>query len=746
VKRAARDWGVFALVQAALCVAVYGSAIWGARLLAPLDIAPAIFPAYKFVDPNSNGVPDNHYIIDQLAYDLPLQTVIYDAYRRGEIPWWDPYTHGGRPLLADAHINGTDPIRILCYLTLPFELAYNWNLILHSVVAAAGMFALLRFWRFRIFTCTVLAIAWQFSGAFVLHFGHPWIAGTFVWFPLIWLFWERALAKERSFVRNTAYASFLCGAVFYSGNLQSHLYLPVFALALMLGRFPAGRQALLRATASVSISGLLGAALAAPVLANQVEFFLLSSRDVATNLEWWKHPARLLLSLGGIFPWVFGTFRTFDVGRVVDSTGAAWLMFCGSAITGLAIVGALSGRRLSMTSRRIWATSLWLVGVYLVVAGTPLYHIFYLRMAPLGILGLIPLAAIGLGAVLSSEWMARCKLAITCSVLAVLVAATINAIALVAYPAFKERLANAALAADAVNRTFPTGSKALRLFQVDNFPAEVSLRNLETALSLLSLLLLSAAIGCKDKGRRRRLVYGAVVFSLLPVIGFAARFIPDHPVSKFKLLHAGGPAQKRAIDLVAQSGGRILDREMRVFPFAMGSLYRVHTVHGYSALQPPGIFRRPKHAELPPEFGADFALCLSDAGSLSVEPLSTHPPLGRLIPASDQEVVVAEETLNTLTIRQKESLPLAFYRSDTPYPGWTNYHPQTVFEIENGVYTIVKVEKAAPNGYITFTYIPQFLDTGKIALNIAAAILLAAIASSFLTDALKRFASHRDIV
>ncbi len=746
MKSAFRDWGVFALIQAALCLAVYGSALWGARLLAPLDIAPAIFPAYKFVDPTSTGVPDNHYIIDQLTYDLPLQTVIYDAYRRGEIPWWDPYTHGGRPLLADAHINGTDPIRILCYLTLPFELAYNWNLVLHSIVAAAGMFALLRFWRFGLFTCTVLAIAWQFSGAFVLHFGHPWIAGTFVWFPLIWLFWERALAKERSFVRNTACAAFLCGAVFYSGNLQSHLYLPVFALAFLVGRLFTDREALLRATASVAVSGVLGAALAAPVLANQVEFFLLSSRDVAADLEWWKHPARLLLSLGGIFPWALGTFRTFDVGRVVDASGVAWLMFCGSAIAGLSIVGALTGRRLSPHHRGIWTTSLCLVGAYLVVAGTPLYHFFYLRIAPLGILGVVPLAAIGIGSILSIAWQARLKLAIFCSVLVLLMATTINTITLIVYPVFKETVTEAATTADTINRTFPTGSKALRLFQVNNFPAETSLRNPETALSLLGLLLLCAAMGCKAESRRQSFIYAAVILSLLPAIGFAARFIPDQPVSKFELLRAGGPAQQQAMDLVGHSGGRILDREMRVFPFAMAALYRVHTVHGYSALQPSGIFRRPEGNKLPPEFGADFAINLSEKGALSVESLSTHPPLGRFIPDSGQQVAVAEETLNSLTIRQSEDLPIGFYRSDTPYPGWMTYDPQTALEGKDGVCTLVRGTTGPSNGYITLLYIPRFLDMAKFALIVSATILVASLAGSFLRGTLNAFPRQHDSV
>ena len=55
------------------------------------------------------------------------------------MPWWDPYNYGGRPLLADAHINGTDPVRCLAYWLLPFELAYNWTLIGHSLLAGISM-------------------------------------------------------------------------------------------------------------------------------------------------------------------------------------------------------------------------------------------------------------------------------------------------------------------------------------------------------------------------------------------------------------------------------------------------------------------------------------------------------------------------------------------------------------------------------------------------------------------------------
>jgi hypothetical protein len=713
VKSASRAWGIFALIQTTVYLVVYGSALWGARFLAPLDIAPAIFPAYKFVDPTSNGIPDNHYIIDQLTYDLPLQTVIYDAYRRGEIPWWDPYTYGGRPLLADAHINGTDPIRLLCYFTLPFELAYNWNLVLHSLVAAAGMFALLRFWRFGVFTSTTMAVAWQFSGAFVMHFGHPWIAGTFVWFPFIWICWERALLAGFSSVRSTVVASFLCGASFYSGNLQSHLYLSLFGLVFLVGHLPADRRTTARLVAVVVASGILGVALAAPVLANQLEFFLLSTREVATNLQWWQHPAKVLLSLGGVFPWATGTFRTLDVGKVVNSSGNAWLVFCGSTTFVLAVLGFLGRRKTSEDQLSLWKTSVSLIASYLLILGTPLALIFYSRVAPLAVLGIVPLASIGLRWLTSDAWVARPKIAAALALTALLMVAAINIGALLVYPATKAALARSALAADAASKAFPAGSKALRMFQVENFPDEVSIRNPETGLSVAGLLLLSGAAGSGARRRRHCLAYASVFVSLLPALSFASRFIPDQPIEMLRQLKTGGPFQQQAMELVRGNNGRIFDRNEQVFPYAMAALYKVHTIHGYSALQPRSIFRQHTEQDLKASFGADFAVDLTGGGPLEVTLLSLQPPMGRFVTHGDGNLAVENETLNKLEIKVLQESPPIFKRTDTPYPGWKADSTCRLGNPDNRLWTEIQLTDFHGSA-VTLEYRPTYLTAGVV--------------------------------
>ena len=139
----------FAAANVLLLLFVFRGALWGGALLAPLDIPPALFTQYRHVLPAQPPVPANHYIIDGIYYDLPLQKTIHEAYRSGEMPWWDPYSFAGRPLLADAHINGTDWVRVLCDRLLPFEAAYNWTRILHFFISGLGMLLLLRAFGFE---------------------------------------------------------------------------------------------------------------------------------------------------------------------------------------------------------------------------------------------------------------------------------------------------------------------------------------------------------------------------------------------------------------------------------------------------------------------------------------------------------------------------------------------------------------------------------------------------------------------
>lgn len=134
----------FLLLNALTCLVVFRDALWGKTFPAPLDVAPAAFAKFDFVHRSATGVVANNWLSDQLRYDLPIQCTVFDAYRRAEMPRRNAYTLVGRPLLADAHINGTDPIRILMCHLLPFELACNRTRVLHFFFMGLGVFLLVR--------------------------------------------------------------------------------------------------------------------------------------------------------------------------------------------------------------------------------------------------------------------------------------------------------------------------------------------------------------------------------------------------------------------------------------------------------------------------------------------------------------------------------------------------------------------------------------------------------------------------
>ena len=585
----------FCVLGALLALALFRGALWGERLLAPLDTAPALLSKYRWMDPQSSGIPANHYTIDQLTYDLPLQRTIYDAYRRGEVPWWDPYTFGGRPLLADAHINGTDPIRLVCYALLPFELAYNWTLILHWVASALGMYCLLRRWRFHEVTCLGLAFAFACAGYHAIMFGHPWNTGSFLFYPWLWLAWDAWITGRRWWA--WPLGSLAVAGGFYAGNIQSHAYLVVFALVVLVAEGGRSREAWRRTFPLVAVTGILGAMLAAPVLAGQVEFYLRSVRPVPVPLNpvsWLSG----LASLAAVHPWALGTFRTLDLSKFVGQYALGFVVFIGSAASLLAVLGFVRGRD-HAPRPAIRRVAVGLVLAYFVILSTPLQAALYTRSAGLAVLGLTVLAALGIEHLRASSEPLR-RWGWTLAGLAAGLTVVLNLVAFVVYPRLLPRVREAVLGR-AGTQTSLDAAPALREFQVRNLPNEISVRNPETILATAGLLAL-AALFLRPEWRRQRGVWPALLaLNLAPVALFYARFIPNQPVAAWHRLEAGGPEQSRVAATLAASPRRLLDAAPliydQLFPNCLGHLYGVRALHGYSALIPQCLLNLPADAQ-----------------------------------------------------------------------------------------------------------------------------------------------------
>jgi hypothetical protein len=220
----------------------------------------------------------------------------------------------------------------------------------------------------------------------------------------------------------------------------------------------------------------------------------------------------------------------------------------------------------------------------------------------------------------------------------------------------------------------------MRLFQIESFSKEVSLRNPEAALTVLASLLftfgLFRATASTDSLSRNRMVFLALSMGTLPVLMFHARFRPKHPIELWHRMLAGGDAQLEAMKMAR--GGLRLDESDQIlsnmiFPNAMGTLYRVHCVQGYSALQPPGVFLYPDGAPpLSDDWRAD--LVISESGISLTAAAEKSKPHSRFRRASDggpADVSILKESHNSVTLDVSGHDPaVPLVRTDTYYPGW----------------------------------------------------------------------------
>lgn len=699
-----KAWVVFGLGQVLAVLFVFRGALNGTSLLAPVDLAPALFPRWAHVGPTDTD-PANHVIVDQLTYDLPLQWTIYRSVRAGEIPWWDPYMLAGRPLLADAHVNGTDPVRGLCYGTLPFELAYNWTIVLHFAIAGAGMFWLLMGLGTRTAIAAGFALAWEFSGGLVITVGHPWIMASFAWYP--WL-WGAARASLRSAGAGASAATaLLSAAVFYSGNLQSHAYLPILAVGLVLGESARGRGFSTRGLMRFGVAIGCGVLLAGPVLVNQLEFYLLNVRasDIGVRTRPWL--GALLTAAGMVHPWMLGTFRTLDLGKVAGMNQLGFCLYAGPVVLAAAMAGA-GARGLAAWRCVEGRTSLFLVLAYLGVVGTPLHDVLYTRSAGLGLLGLVVLGSLGLerlcrGGEESVGWgrgAAWLALAILC---------VSGVEAYWVWPRIRGGV-EAELRRRLENRESAIGEASrLRERQLRVFPTETGWRNPEVLLNATGWFCVSAML-LRGNWRRRGILQAALVgINVLPLVLFAGRFVPRSSIESWHKLRDGSAEHRRVADLLSVRGDRIWEVGPYVnhwFPNAMSHFFEVRAVAGYSALNPRTLHNLPGKSE---EY--------QRSGDLRWEEDHWEEPRSwgrfRWVDGVVREAVFRQRGLLGFELRFSRPASGDLIWTDTRYPGWTVLGDGRRLALRDEGACFTRIPVAEPVSVLEFSYRPAWLSAGN---------------------------------
>jgi hypothetical protein len=715
------QWAGFLLINGVILAVLFWPAMTGQKMLAPLDIAPNFFSKFRYVDPEATGVPANHYIVDLILGDVSRNLLVHEAWQRREMPWWDPHIEGGKPLAAEANaVNISDPFKVILFHLLPFEIAYNWIRIVPFFVSGLLAFGLLRHFGFSFVPALWGGSLYEFAGCNAMMFAGPTVQASFVYYPLLWLLWDRGIREHK--ISWFLGSGLVTALIFLSGNLQSHTYPFLFALAFLVGYGWRHRERWRLLLFGSGASLAMGLCLAAPFLFSQVELFFLSTREVQPEFIP-RHMLSGVASLAAFFPWLLGTFRTLDLSKFFGQTGLGFWPYIGSAALIIAVLGG--GLRLGDGSREadLKRTALALVTTYLVVCSTPLLAVLYTRTAWLAVLGIVVMLAFGYRRLAEVTTPLR-RWGWTVILMTAVIAAAMNMGGLVFYPRVQPKVEARFLEQQRSNPSLDEAT-ALRRFQVANLANEVTFRNREVLLAAAGMLALG--IWLLRPVKPKLCINAILVLSTLPLLWFTHRFIPMQPMALWNRIRAGGPEQLRVAETMKPSGQRLLEtapgRNELVFPGAMGQLFGMHVLHGHSSLilKNAGLLGPTTDKRGPPFF--DYEYRSERRGMERGEFLkTTESPTARFHwnSPNERKIAIESETLTTLTLAISPGTDGELIRTDTYYPGWRIETPADAsMQFEPPCFTRIHVPGATTR--VKLKYEPRWLQPG---IYVAASSLL----------------------
>jgi len=136
---------------------------------------------------------------DLSLYFYPLRHLMVEMVKSGQLPLWNPYIYCGIPFLATLQSGFLYPFSILFYI-LPFNLGFNWFIILHYFLAAVFTYHLAKHYGIERAGAVASGIIFAFSGYLLSVSNMNTTLTSVIWLPLVILWWDRLLGirgKER---------------------------------------------------------------------------------------------------------------------------------------------------------------------------------------------------------------------------------------------------------------------------------------------------------------------------------------------------------------------------------------------------------------------------------------------------------------------------------------------------------------------------------------------------------------------
>jgi hypothetical protein len=198
---------------------------------------------------------------DAVDVHYSMQKYFAASVLSGKLPYWTPYIYSGFPFLADPQTGAWYPLNWPFFLIGVSPKALEWELALHCLLAAFGMYWFtLEFVRRREVAATA-ALLYAFSGFFAGHSSHVGMFQTAAWLPFLLLTVRRAILTGRPVWM--LLAGLIVGMDVLIGHFQTAVY-SFFAVGLFaLWHVIEDRARLARIALTLAVAFSLGLLLSA---------------------------------------------------------------------------------------------------------------------------------------------------------------------------------------------------------------------------------------------------------------------------------------------------------------------------------------------------------------------------------------------------------------------------------------------------------------------------------------------------
>ncbi len=325
---------------------------------------------------------NNFYMRDLTRYYYPTKQIMREIVRGGEFPYWNRYFSGGQPMAANPEHEVFYPFTWLILLP-SYDLGYRLLILLHVYLGLLGTYALLRSMELRAQAAFFGALSFGLGGIYLSYINLLPILFCAAWLPLTSLFVRRFLLHRRA--RDFALASLSLGLQFLVAEpttvMQTGLLIGLYA---MYRGWYDGPRRLLRMIANVgwialisTSAFLVGSAQMLPAI-DHVAGSARSRPFEFTLVSAWSMPWAKFAEL--IYPNILGHIAVnnvmlYQASGLYPGMGSPFLfsIYCGLAVTSLAIAGAFSRPR----GGRLMLIVVVLSSVMALGSNTPLLKLLY---------------------------------------------------------------------------------------------------------------------------------------------------------------------------------------------------------------------------------------------------------------------------------------------------------------------------------------------------------------------------------